>query len=343
MGDQDLSSTSDAIAITLSHHGKQHVFQLQPEATITDLSNKIQDELSIPTANQKLLIPKLGLLKAPFPDPDLPVANNLENKKITLMGTSSAEIESLQSASKAALARAEHLAAARRNQPKPYTTRRPQQDDAKYTFMALRPLPHLPRPERSLAFLERLRDDPGIRAAMRAHRFSVGLLTEMDPLAHTQETHEGTTRILGLNRNRGEVIELRLRTDAYDGYRNYKIIRKTLCHELAHNVHSPHDRNFWDLCHQIEREVDRGDWRSGGRSVGDAEYYEPVGSSEEVAYDHGGWTGGEFVLGGGNGPSAGGGALSRREIMAKAAEERIKKLADAQRKQDESDKDSSST
>lgn len=50
----------------------------------------------------------------------------------------------------------------------------------------------------------------------------------MDPLSNTQSSHEGTTRLLGLNRNRGEVIELRLRTDAYDGYRDYKTIRNTL-------------------------------------------------------------------------------------------------------------------
>lgn len=173
----------------------------------------------------------------------------------------------------------------------------------------------------------------------------VGLLTEMDPLSNTQSSHEGTTRLLGLNRNAGEVIELRLRTDAYDGYRDYKTIRNTLCHELAHNVHGPHDRKFWDLCHQIEREVHAADWKHGGRSVGDAEFspYEPSSAEEdeESAPDHGGWSGGTYVLGGsatpgaggspGAGTSAGTGAgadtqgLSRRDVIAKAAEERIKK------------------
>lgn len=76
--------------------------------------------------------------------------------------------------------------------------------------------------------------------------------------------------------------------------------------------------------------MDRDDWRSGGHSVGNEEFYEPSG--EEVC-DHGGWTGGEFVLGGSSGQglagNAGGtmaaGNLSRREILAKAAEERVKK------------------
>src|SRR6201992_923432 len=123
---------------------------------------------------------------------------------------------------------------------------------------------------------------------MRKGKFSVGLLTEMDPAQHTTQE----SRTLGLNRNQGEVIELRLRTDAHDGYRDYKTIRKTLCHELAHNVHGPHDRNFWELCKQIEKEGEGADWRSGGHTVGDAEFYEG-GDGEEVD-DHGGWTGGEF-------------------------------------------------
>ncbi|KAI1173057.1 WLM domain-containing protein [Nemania sp. FL0916] len=333
------------VSITLVHHGNTHTLDMLPGATLTDLVNKIQEDLHIPVSNQKFMVAKLGMLKVPF---DSRPVTELENKKITLLGTSSAEIASLQAASQQVAAREAHLASARRNAPKLYSRRDAQrtQEESQYTFMTLRPLPNLPGPERSLAFLERLKSDAGIRAAMRAHKFSVGLLTEMDPLSYTESNHEGTTRILGLNRNQGEVIELRLRTDAYDGYRDYKTIRNTLCHELAHNVHGPHDRNFWDLCHQIEREVAAADWKSGGHSVGDGDFYEP---SEEIAYDHGGWTGGEFVLGGGGGDNGSGAqsanaapgtALSRREIMAKAAEERIKKQKQAQ---GESDGDASTS
>ncbi|KAI8961091.1 WLM-domain-containing protein [Daldinia sp. FL1419] len=333
MADQDQTiQESEGITISLTHHGKPHSFTINPNATVADLANQIQDELFIPVSNQKLMVSKLGLLRAPFAD--RPVSD-LQDKKITLIGTSNEEIASLASASRSAAQREAHLASARRNLPKAYTRRDPRRtlEDSTYTFATLRPLPNLPHPERSLAFLERLKTDPGIRAAMRTHKFRVGLLTEMDPLSYTESSHEGTTRILGLNRNAGEVIELRLRTDAYDGYRDYRTIRNTLCHELAHNVHQNHDRAFWDLTHQIEREVADADWTSGGRSVGREEFYEPE-ESEEVAYDHGGWTGGEFVLGGGRsggaGAAAGQGALTRREIMAKAAEERVKKQKQAE-------------
>lgn len=322
---------TDSISITLSHQGTSHVISLPKDATITDLSSAVELELSIPTNNQKFLVPKLGLLKPPFKDPGLPIAE-LENKQIKLMGTTASEVASLTSASLGASSRDASRAVQRRNQPRAFSRRTATQaaEDSTYTFLSIRPLPNLPNPERSRAYLERLKADPGIVAAMRKHKFSVGLLTEMDPISYTESTHEGTTRILGLNRNKGEVIELRLRTDAYDGYRDYKTIRNTLCHELAHNVHGPHDRQFWDLCHLIEKEVGRADWKSGGRSVDNSEFYEPE-ESEEVAYDHGGWTGGEFVLGGGGSSSSGGGAaLSRREIIAKATEERLKKMGDQQ-------------
>ncbi|KAM7217712.1 WLM domain containing protein [Rhypophila decipiens] len=276
-----------------------------------------------------------SLLKSPDDDDlDLTPISNLSLK---LMAPKTTELASLQSASaEAAALRARKAAqrdkarvgAARINaRPGPS---RPSPQDLQYNFQTLRPLPYLPNPQRSLEFLQRLRDDPGIRAAMKKHKFSVGLLTEMDPSQNTQSDHQGTTRILGLNRNRGEVIELRLRTDAYDGYRDYKTIRKTLCHELAHNVHSDHGREFLDLMHLIEREVARADYRSSGRSLGGEEYApEREGSheDEEEFMDHGGWTGGTYVLGaGGNGSSGQHAGLDRREILARAAEQRLRNL-----------------
>ncbi len=145
----------------------------------------------------------------------------------------------------------------------------------------------------------------------------------MDPATHT--THD--SRTLGLNRNKGESIELRLRTDAYDGYRDYKTIRDTLCHELAHCIHGDHDRKFWDLCKEIEKEVRKHDWKSGGRAVSDEIFYDPRGSEGAGEHvDGGGWTGGEYVLGGAGGSErAAGQTMGRREAMAKAAEERMRR------------------
>jgi hypothetical protein len=268
-------------------------------------------------------------------DMALPLSS-LNDTTLRFLAPATSALSSLQQAQQHAAATAASWQAKRALARARYARLNPRQrasaDELNWTFHTLRPLPHLPNAERSLAFLERLRDDPGIRTVMRRHKFSVGLLTEMDPAAHTAASHEGVTRILGLNRNRGEVIELRLRTDAYDGWRNYYVIRKTLCHELAHNVYGEHDAKFWALCKEIEKEVEKADWKTGGRTVGDEEYAPARGSEDEedgMVMDHGGWEGGTYVLGGGGEGENGG--LSAREIRARAAEARWSKLEKATR------------
>jgi hypothetical protein len=66
---------------------------------------------------------------------------------------------------------------------------------------------------------------------MTSHGWSVSLLSEMPP-----EGRVGVSAvcILGYNKNRGQEISLRLRTDDYRGFRKYLRIRETLVHELAH-------------------------------------------------------------------------------------------------------------
>jgi len=334
--------SSDQTSITIYHHGKPHILALPSDSSISDLSDEIAARFSIPASNQKLLIAKLGLQKPPFKDPSIPIATLLQHK-ITLIGSTATEANAIAEAS----AQAARIATRRKDgqiqKVKAYKSHdwKKEQEESQYTFTTLRPLPYLPNPEKSLRFLQRLKDDAGIKASMRKHKFTVPLLTEMNPVEHTQSNHEGTSRTLGLNRNQGEVIELRLRTDAYDGYRDYKTIRKTLCHELAHNVHGPHDRNFWDLCKEIEKEVEKADWRSGGHSIGGGQEFYSGGGEEEEHYDECGWTGGEFVLGAdstggaestGTGGSTSGNTqgMSRREILAKAAEERLKRASGSQ-------------
>lgn len=352
------------IFITVSKGGKQlDTFHLPEAAILNDLLIACEDHLSgggrrgegrgeggeegdHPAPNnhdeydwdKARFIAKGKMLRA-AEHGDQPIAH-LHGAKVTLQVPTVDAIQDMQAASEAARARDARRqaqlqsAARRRTTTTTAPRRRGDQADSQYTFLRVEPLPFLPGAERSRALLHRLRDDPGVRAAMRRHKFSVGLLTEMDPASNTQAGHEGTTRLLGLNRNRGEVIELRLRTDAYDGYRDYRTVRRTLCHELAHNVFGPHDADFWALCRRIEGEVQAGDWRSGGRAVAEGEdvYQGPDGGDEadEDVPDHGGWTGGTYVLGASGSSGAGSGAgpqagLSRRDVIARATEERLRR------------------
>ncbi|KAL8282674.1 hypothetical protein RB597_010079 [Gaeumannomyces tritici] len=338
-----------SVTVTLGTQTKTFTFPAD-DSTVDDLSDACEEAFEDASgarkynwSTHKFIAPQpVGLLRGAEQGATL-LSQSLAGKKVRLMASRLADVDALRAAEASARDRDARRASAaqaarrRRHQTSSLASRpKSTQQSAggggggggggssTYTFLSLRPLPHLPRPEASLRFLERLRDDPGVRAVMENRRFTVGLLTEMDPAAHTDVSHDGGVgRTLGLNRNRGEVIELRLRTDASDGYRDYRTIRNTLCHELAHNVHGPHDRDFWDLCHAIEREVAAAaDWRGGaGRTVGDGPGFD---DEEDYAHDHGGWTGGEYVLGGG-GPAAQ--DLTRREILANAAEERHKRIA----------------
>lgn len=176
-----------------------------------DITNVELEKLSI------FFIPKPGLMKYPFSNRKL---NDFltPSTRIKLIGTPSSEVKRMNDMG----AQAKNLAKARSNFKKVTPTKhrdwKKVQEESTYTFHGIEPLQYLPNPEKSRRYLERLANDPGIKAAMRKHKFSVGLLTEMNPAEHT--THESKT--LGLNRNKGEVIELRLRTDRYDGYRDYK-------------------------------------------------------------------------------------------------------------------------
>lgn len=317
--------------VHIHFHGKRFTVQAPQNITIVQLSSSLAEMLSIEPDKQKLMItPKPGILKPPFPE--TPLSTIFTSKsKITLLGSTEKEISDLNASVTKIRSRSQNRIVAGRAAPKAARNRdwKKIQEESTFTFHSIRPLTYLPNPNRSQRFLERLANDPGIKAAMRAHKFSVGLLTEMNPAEHTTQE----SRTLGLNRNRGEVIELRLRTDRYDGYRDYKVIRKTLCHELAHNVFGEHDRDFWNLTGQIEKEVERGDWRHGGHKLSEAEFYNPGDGGFIVGEEHfdaGGWTGREFVLGSDQG-SSGNEGLSRREIMARAAMSRTKKQNEVQK------------
>ena len=301
-----------------------------PDETIAQLAVRCADTINADATRVSLFfMPKPGFLKHPFSDRKLSEFLT-EKTRIKLVGTPRSEVEKMDDM----LAKGKKEVEMRSNRvgtgvkANKYKDWKKVQDEAVFAFHAIEPLPYLPNPDKSRRFLERLAADPGIKASMRMHKFSVGMLTEMNPAEHT--TRE--SRTLGLNRNRGEVIELRLRTDAYDGYRDYKVIRKTLCHELTHNVWGDHDRNFWDLCKEIEREVDRNDTARGGKSVGGEEFYDPGDRVGDDEHDGGGWTGGDFVLGRGEGGGESERGLSRREIIARAAMRRMEKEKDAERR-----------
>ncbi len=113
----------------------------------------------------------------------------------------------------------------------------------------------------ALAMLTRISEDPGVVAVMKKRGWTVGVLGELPKVETSSE------KLLGLNTNRGQKIELRLRFDDQDGFRSYQSVWETMMHELCHNKIGPHNDEFHALCREITREAQAADWR---RSEGHA-------------------------------------------------------------------------
>lgn len=299
------------IDLSISFRGELKPFHVEDDSTIGQFQELVEQETKVPAEFQKLIAPKFGIIK---PDKlehkgDTKVSQvfttEQSRKKIMLVGTPLEDIHNLQEAevanTKLAAKRLERQKYMQKHARTPaYTPPKPVTSSVKYTFQKLVPLDVLPFPGKSLDFLRRLRDDKGVQAIMDKYKWSVGILTELDPATNT--TH--ASRLLGRNRNAGQMIELRLRTDDYQGWCNYKEVRKVLCHELAHNVYGEHDRNFWDLCNTLEKQVvDLDPYGHSGRRIGQDVYEGPglwdddEGEHLEGDVDDGGWYGSTNILG----------------------------------------------
>eukprot|EP00899_Mesostigma_viride_P017128 jgi/Mesvir1/25416/Mv14216-RA.2 len=129
-----------------------------------------------------------------------------------------------------------------------------------YVFRKFRTLelPGLhPPASRALIMMHTLAADPGIRGIMNKYRWTVGIMTEMPPVGLVGVS---PMCLLGYNKNFGQEISLRLRTDDMRGFRRYQDVRRTLIHELTHMVHSEHDVKFNTFCSQLTREAAELDW-----------------------------------------------------------------------------------
>jgi hypothetical protein len=177
----------------------------------------------------------------------------------------------------------------------------------KYGFGRIETLPDLPNEAKAREILTSIASDPGIKACMAKHKWNVETLSEMYP-----EGQVGVTDacVMGLNRNKGTKIELRLRTDDMKGFRKNLSIREVLYHELAHNVHSDHNGEFFQLMRQIKRECQQMDWTQGnGISSVNGEIY--VDRSLVQA--------GTYRLGGADNDTVNNNKLSPRERAGRAA------------------------
>ncbi|KAL0571435.1 hypothetical protein V5O48_010525 [Marasmius crinis-equi] len=275
---------SSNITVNVSHKGQNFSLSLLPDSTLALLLERLEELTSIPPPLQKLLYKGSKSTKR---DDSITLAEAgiKDGMKIQVIGTTAQQLDQLKATENEQQRRDRIMKErASKGPTKVRSTGTSTSANLNYRFHEIVPLPHLPNPESARNLLKKLSEDPAIRHVMQKHQFSVGILTELAPHEHPN--------LLGLNVNAGQQIKLRLRTDAYDGFRVYKRIRQTLCHELTHNVWGDHDNNFKELNSLLNREVVDYEQSvaAGTHSLVGGDFYEPSSElgAEATAYVLGG-------------------------------------------------------
>ncbi|XP_054818057.1 uncharacterized protein LOC129317716 isoform X2 [Prosopis cineraria] len=284
-----MQTPSSLHKISVTWRGKRFVIEMNSGATVKELGEELQKLTNIQEDTMRLIIPlvssKASKLMSPFSAEhaflSLHEASITEAKSIKMMGVSANEVEQVLQDTRVNLRIAgfedEEKRLKQRSSFGPVSLKLPQ---GPYIFSEFRTLeiPGMelnPPPSEALKRMHMLAADPGIVAIMNKHRWHVVIMTEMAPIGYVGVSPKC---ILGFNKNHGEEISLRLRTDDLKGFRKYESIKKTLLHELAHMVYSEHDANFYALDKQLNQEATSLDWtKSAGNTLGDvrsSDYFE---------------------------------------------------------------------
>jgi hypothetical protein len=281
----------DKVSITVSYKRKNFTVEVPSDATVGVLGKQLSQATGVAISTMRLIVPKGKRVSAAAVDPakEPHSSSTLEASGITpgvvimMMGASAEEVKEVSQPVKEQRVLGFNEEEKRQflRRQRVSKTRLP---DGPYTFHFFKTLelPFVklsPPPEKALALMHKLASDPGIVAIMKKYKWQVGVMSELAP-----EGYVGVSPkcLLGFNKNRGQEISLRLRTDDLQGFRKYESIKMTLLHELAHMVHDEHDENFHALDKLLNREVVILDWTHGpghtlsgfGRPVDDGD--EPV-------------------------------------------------------------------
>lgn len=196
--------------------------------SISELKSDLESVFNIPTENQKLIFKSQLKNDASLADSHIDNAS-----KVILMGSSQSDVDSVTAQSERL--KKVQVMRSRNRSSKSSSTRGSSSSRAihttdQYSFGGIEVLSEFPDKERARQYLQKLKDDVGVKGVMAKYKWSVGILKELHPIRDPT--------ILGYNQNKGMSIALRLRTDLLDGFRAYDMVKKVLMHELTHMVHS---------------------------------------------------------------------------------------------------------
>ncbi|XP_022771728.1 uncharacterized protein LOC111314541 [Durio zibethinus] len=298
-----MEKQENMVNVTVIWRGNKYMVEMNSGAYLKELGDELQKLTDVKADTMRLIVPQLSgkgsRMLHPFSDEhsclSLQEASIVKGKSVRMMGVPEDEVDQVIQNSKVDLRIAgfneEERRLRQRMSYEPHALIRLPQGP--YIFCDFRTLQipgvelHPPASE-ALKRMHMLASDPGIVAIMNKHRWRVGIMTEMAPVGYVGVTPKC---ILGFNKNHGEEISLRLRTDDLKGFRKYESIKKTLLHELAHMVFSEHDSNFYAFDKQLNEEAASLDWtKSRGHTLSgirhsenyEEDFYVKDGSSQKV-------------------------------------------------------------
>ncbi|KAK9895709.1 WLM-domain-containing protein [Cystobasidium minutum MCA 4210] len=283
--DAPQASTSNMLDLTVSHGGQQHQLSIAASATLVELQEALYQATQVAPASQKLIYKGKPLISPSNVSSTLSALNITNGSKLLLIGAKDATVSAFVKEAQDLQKRLE--ISKWRPTVKPRSTpahgkmvmdlndlRR----SGNNAYGRIEVLPNCPHEDLRKDRLIRLSKDEAVLDCMKRREWTVGLLTELHP-------HRDPT-LLGLNKNAGEAIYLRLLTDDLSGLRPYFHTRMVLLHELTHNKHGDHDEKFKTLNSLLNKEVKAfeaakkaGAHRLGG-DIGD--HYEPEEVLEEM-------------------------------------------------------------
>mmetsp|Transcript_27757 Transcript_27757/g.42001 ORF Transcript_27757/g.42001 Transcript_27757/m.42001 type:complete len:347 (-) Transcript_27757:79-1119(-) len=310
---------SETNNLIVSFRGKKITLDLDTDKTVFDIKGAICEKDSLQPTEIKLLWKGQLLSDDKQMLHDVFVGPKRKTYRLMALGTSSSESSVMEKELKDGMRKAklirDDLTSAGRQQLEQQRrhgrmmmnkSRHNKLLSSPYGFGKIETLPNLPNRDMAKKILSRLAKDPGVLACMAKHKWNVGSLAELYPEGKVGESE---VCVMGLNKNKGQQILLRIRTDDLRGFRKILNIKKVLYHELAHNVHSEHDIHFFQLMRQIERECTEMDWTDGNG----------ISEVEDIPL----YKGGIYTLGGKQHSTLSDQSLSPRELAARAAEMRL--------------------
>lgn len=267
--------------VSVTWRGNKYIIEIDSKANLMDLGYELRNLTGVTAETLRLIVPRLNEkgsnLILPCSDDHscltLQESSIVEGKTIRMMGVTEEEVNGVQKDAMPDMRILGFEDEERRLRLKKFSSTSIKLPQGPYIFCAFRTLqlPGIelsPPPADALKRMHMLASDPGIIAIMNKHRWRVGIMTELAPVGYVGVSPKC---LLGFNKNQGEEISLRLRTDDLKGFRKYQSIKKTLLHELAHMVYTEHDENFYALDSQLNKEAESLDWtKSRGHTLNGA-------------------------------------------------------------------------